>query len=77
MQFAPGQHWLEQVAGIHGAFCLARADDGMQFIDKENDLPFAFFDLVEHGLEAFLKFAAVLGAGNQRAHVEGKDFAIL
>ena len=30
-------------------------------------------DLVEHGLEALLELAPVLGAGDQRAHVQGKD----
>ena len=35
--------------------------------------PSAALHLVEHGLEPLLELAAVLGAGHQRAHVEGED----
>ena len=38
VQFAAGQHRLEQVAGVHGALGLARAHDGVQLIDEEDDL---------------------------------------
>ncbi len=34
-------------------------------------------DLGEHGLEALLEFAAVLGAGQERAQVQGPDAAVL
>ena len=40
MQFAACQRRLEHVPRIHGAFGLARADHGVQFVDEENDLPF-------------------------------------
>ncbi len=61
---------FEQVAGIHGAFGLARADHGVQFVDEQDDFALRFLHLLEHGLEPLLEFAAVLGAGDQRAHVE-------
>ena len=37
VQFAAGQHRLEQVAGVHGALRLAGADDGVQLVDEQND----------------------------------------
>ena len=37
VQLAARQHGLEQVAGVHGAFGLARADDGVQLVDEEDD----------------------------------------
>ena len=77
VQLAAGQHGLEQVAGIHGAVGLAGAHDGVQLIDKEDDLAFALLDLIQHALEPFLKLAAVLGAGHQRAHVQAEDGAAL
>ena len=40
VQLAPGQHGLEQVACIHGALGLAGAHNGVQLIDKQNDLAF-------------------------------------
>ena len=73
VQFATGQHGLEQVARVHGAFGLACAHDGVQLVDEEDDLAFALLHFIEHGLEAFLELAAVLGTGDQRAHVQGVE----
>ena len=40
MQLAARQHRLQQIAGVHGAFGLARADHGVQLVDEQNDLAF-------------------------------------
>ena len=39
-QLATGQRGLEHVGGVHGAFRGARAHQGVQLVDEENDLPF-------------------------------------
>ena len=70
VQLAAGQHGFEQVAGVHGAVGLARADDGVQLVNKEDDLALALFDFVEHALQALLKLAAVLGACHHGVDVE-------
>ena len=70
MQFAASQHGFEQVARVHGAFGLARAHDGVQLIDEEDNLAFALFHFIEDGLQTLFKLAAILGTGNQRAHVQ-------
>lgn len=62
VEFAAGEHRLEHVARVHGPFGGARADDGVQFVDEEQDAPLGGLDLAEHGLEAFLELTAVLGA---------------
>jgi hypothetical protein len=77
VEFAAGEHRLEQVAGVHGAFGLAGADDGVEFVDEEDDFAFGAGDLLEDGLEALLEFAAVLGAGDEGAHVEGDNALVL
>ena len=77
VQLAAGQHGLEQVAGVHGAFGLARAHHGVQFVDEKDHLAGGFLDFLEHRLEALFELAAVLGAGDQRAHVEGHDAFVL
>ena len=77
VQLAARQHGLEQVAGVHGAFGLARADHGVQLVDEQDDLALGLLHLLEHGLEALLELAAVLGAGDQRAHVERDDALVL
>ena len=76
-QFAPGQHRLEQVAGIHRAAGGTGPYHGVDFIDEQHDLPLAGGHLLEHRLEPLLKFTPVLGAGDQGPHVEGNQLAIL
>ena len=70
MQFAARERRLEHVAGIHRAFGLAGADHRVQFVDEQDDVAFFLGQILEHGFEAFLEFAAELRAGDQRAHVE-------
>ena len=53
------------------------ADHGVELVDEEHDLAFGVDDLLEHGLQPILELAAVLRAGNQRAHVEGDDALVL
>jgi hypothetical protein len=70
VQLAAGEHGLEQVAGVHRAVGLARADDGVELVDEEQDAALGGLHFGEHRLEAFLEFAAVFGAGDQRSHVD-------
>ena len=72
MQIAPRQRRLEHVAGVHRAFRLAGADQGMQLVDEQDDRAFALGDFLEHAFQALLEFAAKFRAGDQGAHVEGK-----
>jgi hypothetical protein len=43
---------------------------------KQDDFAFGFFHLFQHGLQAVFKFAAVLGTGNQRPHVQGHQATV-
>ena len=72
VQLAARQHRLEHVAGVHRALGRARADDGVQLVDEQQDSPLGGLDLLQHRLEALLELAAVLGAGHERAEVEGE-----
>ncbi len=56
---ATGQHRLEHVAGVHGSLGCARSNHGVQFIQEGDDLAVGFVDLGQHGLQPFLKLAAV------------------
>ena len=42
----------------------------MHLVDKGDDLAFGFLDFFEHGLEAFLEFAAVFSARNHGPKVK-------
>ena len=69
-ELAPGEHRLEQVRGVDRALGLAGADDRVQLVDEEDDLPVRVLDLLEDGLEPLLELAAELRSGQQGADVE-------
>ena len=73
MQLPARQCWLEHVAGVHRAIGLAGADHRVQLVDEQDDLSFLFGQVVQHALEPLLEVAAVLGAGDQRAHIQRED----
>ena len=76
-QFTAGQHGLEQIAGIHGPVCRARTHNRVDFVDEEHHLPRAGRDLLQHGLEAFFEFTAILRPCNESTHIEGNQLAVL
>ena len=76
MQFAAGEHGLQEIARVHGSVRLACADDRVQLVDKQNNAAFALFNLRQNGFQSLLKFAAKLRARNQRADIEGKHLAV-
>ena len=75
-QLAAGEHRLEQVRGVDRALGGAGADDRVQLVEEQDDLPARLGDLLEDGLQALLELAAVLRAGEQRADVERDDLAV-
>ncbi len=77
VQLAAREHRLEHLRRVHRALGGAGADDRVQLVDEEDDQPFGVGDLLEHRLQALLELAAVLGAGDERAHVEREDLLVL
>jgi hypothetical protein len=49
----------------------------VHLVDEQDDLALGALHLVEHGLQALLELAAILGAGDQRAHVERQQRLVL
>ena len=76
VQVATGKRRLQDVAGIHGTLGGTRAHDGVELIDEQDDLALGFLHFLEHSLQAVLELAAVLGAGDQCAHVELDKVAV-
>ena len=76
MELPPGQHGLQKIARVHGAVGFAGTHDGVQFIDEQNDLSVALADFLQYGFQAFLKFAAEFGTGDQRTHVQREEGAV-
>ncbi len=78
VQLAAREHRLEQVARVHRAFGLARADDGVQLVDEEHDLAFA--TLATSLSTAFSRSSnspRYLAPAIERAHVERDDALVL
>ena len=67
MQLAAGQCRLEHIARIKRALTRARAHDGVQLIDKEDDTPVRLLDLAQHRLEPVFEFATIFRTRNHRA----------
>ncbi len=76
LDLAARERGLEDVGGVDGAFRGARADQRVQLVDEQHDLA-TRADLVEDLLQALLELTAVLGAGDQRAHVEREHALVL
>ena len=77
VQLAAREHRLQHVRRVHRAFGRAGADDGVELVDEQDDLALRVGDLLEHRLQALLELAAVLRAGDERAHVERDDALVL
>ena len=76
-QLSTGQHWFEQVARVHGSACGAGPHHGVDLIDEEHNPAVGGGHLLEDSLEPFFKLAAILGPGDQGAHVEGNQLSVL
>ena len=72
MQLAAGEHGLEEVGRVHRAVGLTGADQRVHLVDEQEDPALGVLHLGQHRLETFLELAAVLGAGEQGAQVEGE-----
>ncbi len=68
---------LSRLAASLPPSAAAGADDGVQLVDEQNHVAAGGFDFAEHGLEPVFEFAAIFGAGDQRAHVERDDAFVL
>jgi len=77
VQLAPRQRGFQQIGRIHRPLALARPDQRVHLVDEQYNLPIGLLDLVEHAFQPFLELAAIFRPGDQRAHVERQQFAIL
>ncbi len=70
MQFAACEGGLDQVGRIHCAISLARANQRVHFVDKQDDFARRGFNFLENSLEPLFKLTAVFRPGDQCAHVQ-------
>ena len=72
LQLAARQRRLEDVGRVDRALGRAGPDERVELIDEE-DRVVGVAQLLDDLLEPLLELAAVLGAGDERADVEGED----
>ena len=72
LQLTAGQRRLEDVGGVDRAFGGAGADQGVQLVDEQHAVA-AVLDLFDDLLQALFELAAVLGARDQRADIQGEQ----
>ena len=70
-----GERGFHNVGGVHRTVRIARADDGMNLVNKQNDVS-GGLDLADQPLDALLKLPAELRAGNQRRHIQQVDLLV-
>ena len=75
LDLAARQGRLEDAGGVDGALRRARADDGVDLVDEEDDVA-GLLHLGDDPLETVLELAAVLGAGHERGHVKRPDLLV-
>ncbi len=68
---------MSRFAASVGSFRCSGADDGVQFVDEQNDVPRGRLHFFEHRLEPLFELAAELRAGDERAHVERDHLLVL
>ena len=74
VQLTAGQGGLEDVRGVHGAALAAAsgADDGVQFVDEDDQLVGVGADLAHDGGQPFLEVPAIAGARDHTRQVQGE-----
>ena len=72
LQFPAGKRGFQNVGGVHCAFGTAGADEGMDFINKQNDVVRRFY-FVNNLFNPLFKVAAVFGAGDHAGEVKGNN----
>ena len=77
MQLAPRERGLQHVAGVDRAFGLAGADHRVKLVDEHDRAALVGRDVLQHRFQALLELAAVLGAREQRRHVERQHALVL
>src|ERR1017187_4513441 len=76
LQLAAGQHRLQDRRGIDRSFGRARAHQGVQLVDEQDDVP-AGPDLLEDLLQPLLEVTPVPRARDQRAQVQRVKLLVL
>src|SRR5829696_344472 len=73
LELATRERRLEHVRGVDSALRAASPHDGVELVDKQNDVFLLLLELLEHLLHPLLEVPAETGARDESAHVERED----
>src|SRR5580693_3518042 len=76
-QLAASKRRLKHVGSVHRTLGRARANQRMQLVDEQDDLPRGIFNFFQHGLQAILKLAAVFCARQHGAQIQSHYTLVL
>ncbi len=76
VQLSARQCRFDQVGRVHRTIRLARTDQRVHLVDEQDDLARGCGNFVQHRLEPLLEFAAILGPGDERTHVEREELLV-
>ena len=77
MELSSGQHRLQHISCIHGPVRLSGSYDGVQLVDKQDDISLTVFYFLQHCFQTLFKLSPVLCSGYQSTHIQGKKLLIL
>ena len=75
LHLTAGQCRLEDIRGIHRAFGIAGADQAVNLVNKQDDIPL-LLDLLNKSLDSALKLSSELRTCDQRGHVQQIDLLV-
>src|SRR5262245_27589475 len=75
LYLAAGQGGLQHVRGIDGSLCGTGADQGMEFVDKNDNIS-GLNDFLHYDLEPLFKLPPILCTGHQGTQVQGNHASI-
>src|SRR5215204_1361315 len=73
LELAARERRLEHARSVDSALCAAGPDDGVELVDKQNDVLLLLLELLEHLLHPLLEVPAESGASDEPANVERED----
>src|SRR5207253_435199 len=69
-QLTSRQSRFEHVGSVHCALCGARADQGVELVDEQDDLPLGFCNLFQDRFQAVFKFTAIFRSRHEGGQVQ-------
>ena len=72
-EFPPCQGRLEEIRGVGGPFRGSGSHQGVEFVNKKDDLSLRALNFMDHRLEAIFKFPPEFGARHQGPQIQGEE----